>query len=226
MKPEFRNRNVDPVMVEAATRRQFLAMTAALPALSTIGGFSLAELCARAAEPTDASAAAPNPISMEKLHAEFAEECQIMWKYMAFAQKAQEEGRPRVAKLFRAVAEAERVHANILLFVMSAVKTTQENLKFGADYESFLIEGVFPKAIETAEKDRDPAAALTFHRFLGAGVSHAKVFTDALAALDKGKDMADAKISICPICGHVMVGDGTEVCPICRTQKAKFVLAT
>jgi rubrerythrin len=217
------NQPVNNPSDQETTRRAFLALTAALPAASALGALAWADLSALAADAT--AAAAANPISLEKLHAEFAEECQIGWKYLAFALKAEAEGYPRIARLFRAVADAERIHANILLHVMSAVKSTKENLQLGADYEAFLIEGVFPQSIDHAQKDHDPVAELTFHRFLGAGYSHHDVFATALAAVKDGKDLADLKITVCPVCGNVMLGAGPEVCPVCRTEKLKFLAA-
>jgi rubrerythrin len=203
-----------------ASRRDFLAKSLLLPAAAAAAYMGGAPAFNWAAAPATEAAQA-NPLS-ERLHAEYAEECQVYWRYTAYAAQAKEDGYPNIARLFRAAAEAERIHAAALLFVMGAVKTTAENLKAGADYEAFLAQKVFPQSIEHARDGKDPAAAEVLRKFREASMVHQQVFTHGLEALQTGADMADVPILVCPVCGAVILGKAHDSCPVCRTARAMF----
>jgi rubrerythrin len=207
----------------AGTRRDFLSAAMAMPvaaaaAYLTAGGqFAWAEEAA-----TSPAGAEANPL-LERLHAEYAEECQVYWRYTAYAAKAVVEGYPNVAKLFRAAAEAERVHATALLFVMGAVKGTAENLRAGADYETFLAGRVLPKSVDHATQEEDFAAATALKRFLDATQVHAHVFAEALEAVRSGRDLGTMPIFTCPVCGAVILGEARDRCPVCQTARRLFL---
>lgn len=204
----------------ASTRRDFLTSALSLPMAAAVGYLYGQGSFAWADEVPPTSGDSP---LAEKLHAEYAEECQVYWRYLGYATRAKEDGHPNLARLFRAAAEAEHIHAAALLFVMGAVRETGKNLKASADYEKFLASEVLPKSIDNARKKQDHAAASVLQKFLDASLTHEQAFREGLAALASGGDMGDVPISICPVCGAVVLGEAAEQCSVCRTPKAMFI---
>ncbi len=211
----------NPTRRHPISRRDFLAGGVSLPAMVALGA-----LASRAAadEPSTQPSTQPASPAGGPLSVEFAEECQIQRRYIAFAEKAQADGFPNVAKLFRAVAAAEVVHANMVLAAMKNVRSTTENLQLSADFEDWLGRFVLPASLKAAEKDHDLPRTLLFHKVLGAGEDHSKVFHDALKAVSKRADIADAPIHVCPGCGNVMVGGTPDTCPICANERSTFMM--
>ncbi len=158
----------------------------------------------------------------ENLHKAFAGESQANRKYLAFAQKAEKDGFPEVARLFRAAAEAETVHAMAHLRQLKAVKSTAENLEAAKAGETYEYAEMYPPMVETAEAEGSPAA-LTFKYALAAEERHANLYARALEAVRAGKDIETGAVYVCPVCGNVVFGKPTAPCEICNTAAAKFV---
>ncbi len=158
----------------------------------------------------------------ENLQAAFAGESQANRKYLAFAKKAGEDGFPAVAKLFRAAAAAETVHALAHLRHMGAVKSTAENLAAAKAGETYEYAEMYP-AMVAAACEEGHAAAATFELALGAEERHAKLYGDALAAVKGGKDLGAAAVYLCPVCGNLVFGKPEAPCGICGAPADKFV---
>ena len=158
----------------------------------------------------------------EGLKEAFAGESQANRMYTAFAKKADEEGFPQVAKLFRAAAEAETVHALNHLRVMGQVKSTADNLGTAISGETYEFKKMYPEFIEAAKKDQNKKAELSFEYANKVEQIHAALYQKALDALKSKKEPAKADYYVCPVCGNTFEGTAPDVCPICATPKAKF----
>jgi rubrerythrin len=158
--------------------------------------------------------------TLENLQAAFAGESQANRKYLAFAKKAEQEGHKTVAKLFRAAAAAETVHALNHLRVMGGIKTTADNIQAAMDGESHEFTTMYPEFIADAEVDGDKKALNTFKWAMEVEKEHYQLFKDTLEKL--GQEAADIEIWICPSCGHTHIGVPPEKCPVCGAPGSKF----
>ena len=152
----------------------------------------------------------------------FAGESQANRKYLAFAAKAEAEGFPVVARLFRAAAEAETVHALGHLKNMEGIKSTAENLQAAFDGETFEYKEMYPPMLKDAEEEGHKGKVMIKYA-LEAEEVHAKLYAKALEAVKAGKDLEDTHFFYCPICGHIEEGEAPEKCPICGAAKDRFV---
>ena len=159
----------------------------------------------------------------ENLKSAFAGESQANRKYTAFAKKADQEGFKQVAKLFRATAEAETLHAHSHLRVMNGIKTTAENLAVARDGEAYEFQTMYPDFLVEAKAENNQPAIKTFELALAAEKVHFALYQKALEAVKAGKDLTQAAIYICPVCGNVEIGVLPDKCSICGVSKEKFV---
>lgn len=159
----------------------------------------------------------------ENLKAAFAGESQANQKYRAFAKKAEQDGFPNVARLFRTAAEAERIHAEGHLRAMDAVGSTAENLQAAIDGETYEYKEMYPPMLQQAEADNHKAKRM-FGYALDAEAVHAKLYAMALEAVKQGKDLEGVDFYLCPVCGYIEFGKPTDACPVCGTKPEKFVL--
>lgn len=158
----------------------------------------------------------------ENLKGAFAGESQANRKYTAFAKKAEEDGFKQVAKLFRAAADAETVHALNHLNVLGGVKSTKENLNEAINGETHEFKEMYPKMIEEAEKEGNDAAKISFSGANAVEKTHAELYEKALESIKAGKDSEEKDIYVCEVCGHTVEGEAPDVCPVCKVSKEKF----
>lgn len=158
----------------------------------------------------------------ENLQEAFAGESQANRKYLAFAKKAETDGYPQVAKLFRAAAEAETVHAHAHLRVMGGTKDTSANLQTAIDGEGFEFQEMYPDYLAEAVAEGNKAAAYSFKNALAVEETHHGLYTEALRAIQEGKDLPEGQIFVCPVCGHTVWGEPPDKCPVCGAAKARF----
>ncbi len=161
------------------------------------------------------------PGTLENLKEAFAGECQAFRKYSMFAAKAEKEGMPNIARLFRTTAEAERVHAEGHLRSMGGVGTTVENLKAAIDGETFEYTRMYPPMLELAEAENHKGKTM-FEFAVKVEEVHAKLYKLALDAAAKGQDL-QAEFYLCPVCGYIEMGKPTADCPVCGARPEKFV---
>jgi rubrerythrin len=152
----------------------------------------------------------------------FAGESQANRKYLAFARKAEQEGFANVARLFRTAAEAETIHALAHFNAMEGIGPTADNLRAAVAGETYEYTEMYPPMLQQAIAD-DHKAKRMFGYALKAEAVHAKLYQMALEAVTQGKDLAETKFYLCPICGHIELGTPPASCPICGTKAAKFV---
>jgi rubrerythrin len=152
----------------------------------------------------------------------FAGESQANRKYLAFAKKAEADGFPNVARLFRTAAEAETIHAHGHLEALGGIKTTAANLQAAIDGETYEYKEMYPPMLSQATADKH-AAKRMFGYANRAEAVHAKLYQMALAAVQQGKDLAETKFYLCPVCGHIELGQPPASCPICGTLEDEFV---
>jgi len=158
----------------------------------------------------------------ENLQAAFAGESQANRKYLAFAKKADADGRGQIARLFRAAGAAETVHALAHLDALGGVKSTQENLQAAIDGEGFEFREMYPKFLKEAEGAGNKPAIASFKNALSVEKIHHGLYSNALAMLKKGKDLPAAKLFVCGVCGNTVAGAPPDKCPICGSAGSKF----
>jgi len=161
------------------------------------------------------------PATLDNLKEAFAGESQANQKYRAFAKKAEQDGLLNIARLFRATAEAERIHAEGHLKSLDGVGSTAENLQTAIDGETYEFTTMYPPMLAQAEAD-DHKAKRMFGYAVQAEAVHARLYKMALEAAKAGKDL-DVEFYLCPVCGYIEIGKPTEACPICKTKPEKFV---
>lgn len=155
----------------------------------------------------------------KNLHEAFAGESQANRKYLAFAKKAEQEGHKQVAKLFRAIAEAETVHAHNHLKELGAVKSTKENLEQAINGESYEFQKMYPQMIDDAEAEGNKPALRTFTFANEVEKVHAELYKRALENLGKNPD---SDYYVCQICGYTVGGEAPDECPVCKAKKQAF----
>lgn len=160
--------------------------------------------------------------TIDNLKAAFAGESQANRKYLAFAKKADIEGFPQIAKLFRAAAEAETVHAHSHLRVMGGVKTIEENLKEAISGEAHEFKEMYPAFIGDAEKEGNTQAVTTFKYANDVEKIHHQLYEEALAKFKAGQDLPAADMHVCAICGYTVSGEPPERCPVCGSVRKVF----
>lgn len=152
----------------------------------------------------------------------FAGESQANRKYLAFSKKADKEGFPVIANLFRAVAEAETVHAHIHLRNMDGIHGTLDNLKEAMAGEDYEVSEMYPGMIATAETEGEKRAAKGMRYALEVEKVHSSLYKQAIAALENGQDLDTATLHVCDICGHTAFGEPPEKCPVCAAKRTAY----
>jgi rubrerythrin len=161
------------------------------------------------------------PTTQQDLATAFAGESQANRKYLAFARQAEKEGYPQIAKLFRAAAEAETIHALGHFANMGGVGTTLQNLEAAVAGETYEFIEMYPPMVERAKAEGHKAK--TMLGFANAAEKiHAGLFAQALDAMKSGKDLSQMDVYLCPVCGDVEFGAPPDKCPICGAPRSKF----
>lgn len=156
----------------------------------------------------------------EYLKEAFAGESQANRKYLAFAAAADKEGYPQVARLFRAAAEAETVHAHSHLRVLKGVGTTKENLAGAIAGETHEFKSMYPAMIETAKAEGNADAERSFNFANEVEQIHARLYQKLLDSLDTARD--SYSYFVCPVCGFTAEGIPPDSCPVCGTKGKAF----
>lgn len=158
----------------------------------------------------------------DDLKAAFAGESQANRKYLAFAKQAARQGYPNIANLFRAVAEAETVHAHNHLRTLGEIKSTAENLQAAIDGEHYEVNTMYKDFMADAETEEQIKALRSFKWAWEVEQIHEKLYSAALEKLAAG-DIEEAAYWVCGTCGHTHVGDeAPDECPICGAKKSGY----
>ncbi len=158
----------------------------------------------------------------DNLKEAFSGESQASTTYRAFARKADQEGHPGVARLFRAASAAEVVHARNHLDVMEGIKSTEENLKTAISGENMEHVSMYPEFIEQAKKEEKPKAERTFDWARKVEIIHESLYKAALEAVQGGK-ARDKEYFVCQVCGNTVEDEAPDKCPVCGAPKAQFL---
>ncbi|MGV8027216.1 MAG: rubrerythrin family protein [Anaerolineaceae bacterium] len=156
------------------------------------------------------------------LEAAFAGESQAHMKYLIFADQAEKDGFPNVARTFRAAAYAEQVHATNHFKVLKKLADTSTNLQAGIDGETFEVEEMYPAYHAVAELQEEAGASRSTRWALEAEKVHAGMYKDSKAAVDSQQDIKAEQVYVCPVCGWTGIGEPPDNCPICNAKKELF----
>ncbi|MCF8096080.1 MAG: rubrerythrin family protein [Desulfobacteraceae bacterium] len=158
--------------------------------------------------------------TLEHLKEAFAGESQANRKYLAFARQAEKEGLPEAAKLFRAAAAAETVHAHAHLRAMDGIGSTAENLKDAVAGETHEFRAMYPEMIESAGREGQKAAEQSFSYANEVEQIHARLYQEVLDTLDNPKPVEC--YYVCSVCGNTVADEAPDTCPICGAGKKAF----
>ena len=158
----------------------------------------------------------------DNLREAFAGESRANRKYTAFAKKAEEEGFQQVARLFRAAAEAETVHAHAHLRAMGGIRSTPENLEEAIAGESEEFKEMYPKFLAEARAEGQKPAEFSFRNALAVEEIHHGLYEKALESAAGGKDLPASAVYVCSVCGNTVEGGIPEKCPVCGVPAGKF----
>jgi len=158
----------------------------------------------------------------ENLREAFAGESQANRRYLAFAKQANKEGHPQVAKLFRAAAEAETVHAHAHLRTLGGVKSTAENLQEAINGETHEFKTMYPGMIETAKEEGQKAGERSFTYANEVEKVHASLYQNAL---DNLESLEEVDYYVCSVCGYTCENEPPDKCPVCHAKSGVFFKA-
>lgn len=159
----------------------------------------------------------------ENLKSAFAGESQANMHYLIFAKKAEEEGFPNVARLFRAIAYAEQVHATNHYNVLGMIRDTTENLQTAIDGETHEVNEMYPAYNAVAKLQEEKGAERTTNWALQAEKIHVGMYQKARQAVENNKDVKIGAIYICSVCGYTTESEAPNRCPVCGAAKEKFI---
>ncbi len=162
------------------------------------------------------------PTTLENLKEAFAGESQAFQKYSAFAKKAEQDGLPTIARLFRLTAQAEKIHAEGHFKSMDGVGSTVDNLKAAIEGETYEFTHMYPPMVQQAEKEGHKGKRM-FTYATEAEKVHARLYAKAMEAAKEGKDLGVKEFYLCPVCGYIEFGTAPDTCPVCGTLGTKFV---
>ncbi len=175
-----------------------------------------------------------HPMTESNLHNAYAGESMAHMRYTIFAAEAEKDSFKNTARLLRAIAFAEQVHATNHFIRMPraaapmageapfGLGTLSQNLQFAIDGETFEINEMYPVYKETAIFQDEKAVVTSFNYALQTEKVHQRLFIEAKAMADQGKDWKSEKVQICETCGYTMEGDAPDKCPICGAKKERF----
>jgi len=161
-------------------------------------------------------------MTQANLETAFAGESQAHMKYAIFADKAEKEGYSEVARLFRAISYAERVHATNHLRALGGIGDTVANLTEAIGGENYENTEMYPAFDAVARLQEEKGALRSIHYALEAEKIHESMYGEAKRLVDASKDMEAAVIYVCPTCGYTVIGDPPDKCPVCGVKKGKF----
>jgi rubrerythrin len=160
--------------------------------------------------------------TLENLNAAFAGESQASRKYAYFAEKADKEGQPQIARLFRAASEAETVHARNHLNVMNGIGSTAQNLEVAISGEHHEFTSMYPEFITRSQAEKNAKAEQSFDWANKVEKIHHGLYQKALKAVQAGQKTESQPYFVCQRCGYTVEGEAPDRCPVCGALKATF----
>jgi len=161
-------------------------------------------------------------MTKENLETAFAGESQAHIKYLAFSARAEKEGKPNIARLFRAIAHAEQVHAINHLKELGGIGDTAANLEKAIGGEEFEVDEMYAAYLAVADSQGEKGAKRSMTYAMEAEKIHADMYGDAKLAAEAGQDIQIGEVYICPVCGFTHIGEPPDRCPVCNAKKESF----
>jgi rubrerythrin len=161
-------------------------------------------------------------MTKENLKSALAGESQAHLKYLAFAAQAEKEGKTNIARLFRAIAHAEEVHAINHLRELGGVGNTVANLEAAIAGENFEVEEMYAAYLSVADAQEEKGAMRTMTYAIEAEKIHADMYAQAKEAAEAGNDIDANQVYVCPVCGFTHIGEPPDRCPICKAKRDRF----
>lgn len=161
-------------------------------------------------------------MTKRSLEEAFAGESQAHMKYLIFSDVAKKEGKDNIARLFKGIAYAEKIHATNHARLLGYIGSTVENLEGAKGGEDFEIHDMYPAYHAIAHLEEDKGAQKSIHYALEAEKIHSKMYGDAKEVSADGKDIDLAELYVCPVCGFTHEGEPPECCPVCGVKSERF----
>ncbi len=158
----------------------------------------------------------------DNLKSAFAGESQAHMRYLIFAKRAEAEGFPNIARMFRAISYAEQVHATNHYNALGMIRGSSDNLQVGIDGETYEINDMYPAFYAVAQLQEEKGAMQAFNFALQAEKIHASMYQKAKQTVETRKDIQLGTMHICEVCGHTVEGEAPDRCPVCGASKDKF----
>ncbi len=158
----------------------------------------------------------------DNLKAAFAGESQAHMRYLVFANRAEREGFPNVARLFRAISQAELIHATNHYLMLGMIRGSSDNLQVAIDGETYETNEMYPVFNAVAKFQGEKGAEQSTNWALQAEKIHASMYQKAKQAVDSKKDVELGSVYICDVCGYTVEGEAPNQCPICGAKRDKF----
>lgn len=162
-------------------------------------------------------------ITGDNLSSAYAGESQAHMRYQIYAEIAEKEGMPNIARLFRAISYAELVHARNHYKELGKIKSTSDNLQIAIDGEDYEVDEMYPAFIDVAKMQGVKGAERSFNFALQAEKIHARMYKKAKEASEAGNDIDLDKVFICPVCGYTHEGSPPDFCPVCGVAGDNFL---
>lgn len=161
-------------------------------------------------------------MTQKSLEEAFAGESMAHMKYLAYSETAEKEGFSNVARLFRAISDAERVHATNHARNLGLIHKSAENLQAAMDGENFEVDEMYPAYDAVAKVQNEKGALQSIHYAISAEKIHAQMYADAKMMVAKDQDIQIGDVYVCPVCGFTHIGEPPDNCPVCNIPKDKF----
>ncbi|MCX7597619.1 MAG: rubrerythrin family protein [Armatimonadetes bacterium] len=152
----------------------------------------------------------------------FAGESQAHMRYLIFADQAEADGKPNIARLFRAIAYAEQVHATNHFKALGDLAATPDNLQAAIDGETYEVDEMYPAFDAVAKLQGEREAQKSIHYAISAERIHAGLYSNARELALKEEDFGDDPVVICAVCGYTAIGATPEKCPVCSATREQF----
>jgi len=158
----------------------------------------------------------------DNLKTAFAGESQAHMRYLIFAKRAEAEGFPNIARLFKAISHAEQVHATNHLDALGLIRGSANNLQMAIDGETYEVNEMYPAFFEIAKLQQEKGAMKTTNQALQAEKIHASMYQKAKQAVESQRDIQLGSVYICDVCGYTVEDEAPDKCPVCGASKDKF----
>ena len=156
------------------------------------------------------------------MQAAFAGESQAHLRYLVFADKAEQEGLPNVARLFRAASFSEQIHATNHLRALDGIGGSVQNLETAKSGEDYEINEMYPAYVEVAKAQEETRARRSMESALAAEKVHSQLYGRSREAVAAGKDVDLGAVYVCEVCGYTMEGEAPDRCPVCGAPRNRF----